>query len=133
MPRNSITWLYLKLASGETAALWAYPAEDAERACIKLTPIPLEAVVETWPPCEGGSVGYDQRVRPDYKINYFTYMASSFFTVFLSEALESTQYMDYGFEQAQNSLGSRGGDLHLPLARSGRRLQGMCLERRPSK
>ena len=78
-------------------------------------------------------MGYDQRVRPNYKINYFTYMASSFFTVFLSEALESTQYMDYGFEQAQNSLGSRGGDLHLPLARSGRRLQGTCLERRPSK
>ena len=60
-------------------------------------------------------------------------MASSFFTVFLSEALESTQYMDYGFERAQNSLVGRGGDLHLPLARSGRRLQGTCLERRPSK
>ena len=60
-------------------------------------------------------------------------MASIFFTVFLSEALESTQYMDYGFEQAQNSLGGRGGDLHLPLACGGRRLQGACLERGPSK
>ena len=53
--------------------------------------------------------------------------------VFLSEALEITQYVGYVLEQAPNSLGGRGGDLHLPLACGGRRLQGACLERGPSE
>ena len=52
-----MTRLHLKLASGGTAALWAYPAEDAERACIKLTPVPLEAVAGDLAPLRGGVCG----------------------------------------------------------------------------
>ena len=51
-----MTRLHLKLASGGTAALWAYLAEDAERACIKLTP-PLEAVAGDLAPLQGGVCG----------------------------------------------------------------------------